>query len=225
MKVFAVIPARNEEPRIKRVLEEVRSFVDTIIVVDDGSGDRTAMTAQDAGAIVFRHAINRGQGASLKTGTIAALRLGADIIIHLDADGQHDPSFVPALIEPLRSGRADVVLGSRFLGLEPEAMPAVRRAVLIAARVFNRVALGIPHHVTDPQSGLRAMTADAARRIPFSQDRMAHASEILRMITRSRLRWMEIPVCIRYTLDTLAKGNKTSDAFKITWQLLIGAFQ
>ncbi len=225
MKVIAVIPAFCEALRVAETVRGAAPFADAIVVVDDGSSDTTAVAAREAGAIVLRHAVNRGQGASLKTGTIAALRLGADIIVHLDADGQHDPASIPALTEPLRNGRVDVVFGSRFMGVEPDAMPAMRRALLICARLFNRLALGIPRRVTDPQSGLRAMTAEAARNIPFTQDRMAHASEILRMVTRSRLRWMETPTRVRYSSDTLAKGNKSSDAFKIAWQLFLGFFQ
>ena len=225
MKVVAVIPARNESSRICRVLEEARPFTQNIIVVDDGSHDRTSDVAREAGAVVLRHQINRGQGAALKTGTLAALRHGADVIVHLDADGQHDPTAIPALIEPLQSGRADIVFGSRFLGLQPEDMPSWRRVLLHGGLVFNRLALGIPRRITDPQSGIRAMTANAAWRIPFSQDRMAHASEILRLVTRSTLRWTEVPVRVRYSAEVLAKGQRSADALSIVWELLLGAFQ
>ena len=225
MKILAVIPAFCEESRVAETVRGVMPFVQTTLVIDDGSRDGTAEAARAAGAVVLRHAVNRGQGAALKTGTVAALRFGADAIVHVDADGQHDPSAIPSLIEPLRSGTHDIVFGSRFLGMDPEAIPSSRRALLIGARVFNRLALGIPRSVTDPQSGLRAMTAEAARSIPFSQDRMAHASEILRLVTRSRLRWMEVPARVRYTPEALAKGQRSSDALKIVWQLLMGSFQ
>lgn len=225
MKVVAVIPARNEETRIGGVLADLWQFVDAAIVVDDGSGDRTAETARASGAVVLRHAVNRGQGAALKTGTEASLRMDAGIVLHFDADGQHDPSGIPALVEPLHSGSADVVFGSRFLGSGATAIPHSRRWLLEGARAFNRLALGIPRQITDPQSGLRAMTADAARQIRFSQDRMAHASEILRLVTRSSLRWTEVPVRVRYSAEVLAKGQRSSDALAIVWQLVLGAFQ
>ena len=224
MKVFAVIPAYREATRIAATLAAVRPFVDGIVVVDDGSGDGTAEAAHVGDVIVLRHAINRGQGAALKTGTEAALLLGADIIVHVDADGQHDPSFIPMLVVPIKEGRADVVFGSRFLGEEPEGMPKSRRIFLHAARTFNAVAVGIPRRVTDPSCGIRAFTARAAREIDFHQDRFAHSSEILRLVTRSKLRWLEVPVRIRYTADSLAKGQKMTDAFKVAWQLLMGVF-
>jgi glycosyltransferase involved in cell wall biosynthesis len=225
MKAVAVMPAYVEESRIAQAILETRKFVETVIVVDDGSTDATVERAREAGAIVLRHAVNRGQGAALKTGTVAALRLGADVIVHVDADGQHDASFLPTLIAPILEGRTDVVFGSRFLGVEAQGMPRLRRMVLTAGRAFSHYLLGLPRTLTDPQSGLRALSAAAARNIDFRQDRMAHCSEILRLVTRSSWRWMEVPICVRYTTDTLAKGNKTSDAIKIVWQLFLGAFQ
>lgn len=229
MKVIAVMPAFREEGRIGAAISGIRPLVDQIVVVDDGSGDGTVhgarSTVHGTDIIVLEHALNRGQGAALRTGTEAALKLGADIILHVDADGQHDPASIPALLNPIKQGQADVTFGSRFLGVKSDGMPLMRRFVLFGGRIFSSIALGIPRRMTDPQSGLRAMTAEAARRIDFRQDRMAHCSEIIRLVTHSDLRWMEVPTRIRYTTDTLAKGNKTKDAFKIVWHLLLGAFQ
>lgn len=222
MRVIAVMPAYNEEKRIGASIDGVRGFVHGIVVVDDGSRDATARVARAAGARVLVHRMNRGQGAALKTGNAAALKWKADIVVHIDADGQQDPSFIPTLVAPICEGRADVVYGSRFLGVQPEGMPATRRMLLQAARRFNMFAMGIPLTVTDPQSGSRAMTAEAIRRIRFHQDRMAHASELLRAVVKSDLRMIEVPVRVTYSPETLAKGQKSLDAFKIVWQLLIG---
>jgi glycosyltransferase involved in cell wall biosynthesis len=224
MKVVAVVPAYKEEGRIGAVVQALASRVDSVIVVDDGSGDATAREAAAAGAVVLTHSLNRGQGAALRTGVEAALVGGADVVVHIDADGQHDPDAIPALVAPVMSGSADIVFGSRFLGISAEGMPASRRALLWAARQFSALVLGIPRTFTDPQSGLRAMSAAAARAIDFKQDRMAHCSEILRLTARSGLRATEVPVRVRYTADTLAKGQKATDAFKIVWQLLLGSF-
>lgn len=224
MKVIAVIPAFNEAPRLGEVLVSVRPHVQEVVVVDDGSHDETSRVAHEHRVHVLRHRINRGQGAALKTGTLAALRLGAEVVVHLDADGQHnDPFILSHLLQPLHHEQADVVYGSRFLGLEPEGMPFTRRALLQGAHLFSCYALGIPRTVTDPQSGLRAMRARVAEDLVFTQDGMAHCSEILRWVTRSSYRWQEVPVRVRYTEASLQKGQKAADAFKITWQLLLGA--
>ncbi|MDD2785454.1 MAG: glycosyltransferase family 2 protein [Patescibacteria group bacterium] len=230
MRVIGVIPAYNEEKRIAAVLRESLAYLNEIIVVDDGSTDETsraAMGTDECGRVcVLRHAINRNQGAALRTGTKAALMSGADIIVHLDADGQHDAKDLPNLLQPVLDGSTDVVLGSRFLGVQATGMPLARRWLLKCGRWFNILALGISRQVTDPQSGLRAMTAEAARQIVFHQDGKAHASEILRSVTRSGLRWMEIPAHVIYTQDSLNKAgsNRTSDAIKIAWHLLVGTF-
>lgn len=224
MKVIAVIPAFNEAPRLGAVLASLQPHVDHIVVVDDGSQDETAEVARAQSVQVIRHPLNCGQGAALKTGTLAALRLGADIIVHLDADGQHDPLTLAGLLDPLRQNQADIVYGSRFLGIEAEGMPSRRKLLLRAARTFNSYILGIPHTVTDPQSGLRAMRARVAEELVFIQHGMAHCSEILRWVTRSSFRWQEIPVQVRYTSASLAKGQKASHAVKIVWELLLGSF-
>lgn len=229
MRVIGVVPAYNEQSRIAEVLRASLAYLDGIIVVDDGSSDDTyevAASVDPSRVTVLRHAVNRNQGAALRTGTEAALLSGADIIVHLDADGQHDPKDLPDLIKPILDGQADVVLGSRFLGVEATGMPLLRRWLLKAGRWFNILALGISKKITDPQSGLRAMTAEAARRLRFYQDGKAHTSEILRCITRLGLRWVEIPAHIKYTEDTLTKAgtNRTSDAFSIAWHLFIGVF-
>ena len=224
MRVIGVIPAYNEESSIADVLRACLPYLDRIVVVDDGSSDQTAQAAGLDGICVLQHPLNRGQGAALRTGTQAALKLGADVILHLDADGQHDPQNIPKMIEPIANGQADVVFGSRFLGIDPTGMPTGRRWLLRGIRLFNVMVLGIPKNMTDPQSGLRAMSAEAAQRINFHQDRMAHASEILRFVTRSDLRWQEVPAHIRYTEDSLRKGQKATNVFSIVWHLFVGLF-
>ena len=223
MKVIGVIPAYNEGEMALATAEACLNFLDHIILVDDGSTYNLPQYSENR-ITYLRHAINRGQGAALRTGTTAAVNLGADIIVHLDADGQHDPAQIPALLEPIKQNQVDVVFGSRFMGVEPQGMPRTRRMLLWAGRWFNTFAQGIPRSVTDPQSGFRAIRGSIAEQIEFKQDRMAHASEILRLVTRSDLRWQEVPVKVFYTAESLKKGQKNLDALKIAWQLFIGAF-
>ncbi len=221
MRTIAVIPAYNEASRVGGVVSAVRPYVDTVLVVDDGSSDQTSVAARYAGAVTVRHRINRGQGAALKTGTEGALRLGAEVITHVDADGQHDPLMIPSLIDPIRNGETDVVFGSRFLGIQPTDMPAMRKVYFQLAKIFNTMFVGISKDVTDPQSGARAMSRKAAELIDFRQDRAAHCSEILRLVTQSDLRWKEVPVHVRYSKETLKKGQSFLEAFRILWHLII----
>ncbi len=224
MKVIAVMPAFQEAKRIAEAVRGVRPRVDELVVVDDGSSDQTAKEARAAGAFVIRHRVNRGQGAALRTGTQAALNRKADIVVHIDADGQHDPQDIAALLQPIKGQRADVVFGSRFLGIQSDGMPLVRRVVLRGGRVFNAYALGIPKRVTDAQTGSRALNRRAATRLleRTTQDGRAHCSEMLKVLTDPALHWCEVPIHVRYTADTLAKGNQTWHAAEIVWKLFLG---
>ncbi|KKS44441.1 MAG: Glycosyl transferase family 2 [candidate division CPR1 bacterium GW2011_GWA2_42_17] len=221
MKIIAVVPAYNEAKRLGDVLLKLKTKVDGVVVVDDGSRDATEKVAREMGAVTLKHIVNRGQGLALRTGTEAALRLGADIIVHFDADGQHDDNFIENLIQPIKNGQAEVVFGSRFLYRE-QCLPMGRRIVLLVGKVFNMVFLGVSKKITDPQSGLRAFNKNAGNWLLnyLTQDRMAHTSEILAQIIKSDFMWTEIPVKIKYSAETLAKGQKGFDGFKIVWQFV-----
>jgi glycosyltransferase involved in cell wall biosynthesis len=217
--VWIVIPAYREEARLRKTLDELTSRYPNVVVVDDGSPDDTGVVAEDAGVWVLRHPINRGQGASLQTGIDFAIRRGATAIVTFDADGQHDPNDIPAVLAPVLAGEADVALGSRFLGATV-GIPLSRWVVLKLAILFTRVVSRIS--VTDTHNGFRAFTRAAAERLRIRQDRMAHASEILDEVRRLGLRYREVPVTIRYSAATLAKGQSSWNAVRIVWQLLIG---
>lgn len=214
MKVFCVIPAWNEEENIGRVVAEVLLVVDTVLVVDDASADKTAQVAEQARAQVLKHFLNRGQGAALRTGTDYALTQGADIIVHFDADGQFLASDIESLIAPLRAGEAEIVFGSRFLAANNQ-VPKVKRCLIMPlARLFNRLFLGVK--LTDPQSGLRAFSASAGRQLNWQEDRMAHCSEILWLAHRHNLRIKEVPMTVIYHNF----GQRLSGGFKILKDLL-----
>lgn len=221
LKVIAVVPAYNEAKRLGDVLLKLKTKVDEVVVVDDGSRDATQKVAREAGVVILKHVVNRGQGLALRTGTEAALRLGADIIIHFDADGQHDENFLETLILPLQENSADVVFGSRFLE-HKTFVPFFRRVILRGGHLVNRVIFGVPLVLTDSQSGLRALTASAATYLlnNLSQDGSSHASEILGIITRSQYTWREVPVKISYTADTRGRGQNKNilNGFRIIWQ-------
>jgi glycosyltransferase involved in cell wall biosynthesis len=217
-QIAIVLPAYNEAPVIEGVLDRLMPLGHHLIVVDDGSRDSTAARATRPGVVSVSHPINRGQGAALQTGITVALRLGADVIVTFDADGQHDPADIPALVAPILAGECDVVLGSRFRG-RAERIPLARRLVLRAAVWFTWLTANL--RVTDAHNGVRAFSRSAAERIRITMDGMAHASEILEEIAAHRLRWREVPVTVRYSEYSLAKGQRSSDSFRIAAQVLI----
>jgi glycosyltransferase involved in cell wall biosynthesis len=217
--IYIIVPAYNEAGCVGDVVRSLKSRSANIIVVDDGSTDSTAEAAQDAGAQIVRHLINRGQGAALKTGIDYALAHGAGIIVTFDSDGQHQMEDVDALIAPVLEGRCDVALGSRFLCRECQ-VPLLRRLILKLGVVFTRLASHI--RVTDTHNGLRAFSRRAAQQIRIRQDRMAHASEILDEIGRLKLRYCEVPTRIVYTEYSRVKGQRSWAAFRIVWDFLIG---
>ena len=219
--VWVVIPAFNEAAAIGSVITGLRAYAGNIVVIDDGSIDGTAGAAREAGAIVLRHVVNRGQGAALQTGIEYALRRGAWAIVTFDSDGQHSPADVPTLVAPLRNGSADIVLGSRFLG-STESMPRLRRAVLHLAVLFTRMVSGL--RVTDAHNGLRAFSRRAASMVHIQLDRMAHASELMDQIRRSGLVYTEVPVHVRYTEYSKQKGQRGVHAVRIAFDYFIGKF-
>jgi glycosyltransferase involved in cell wall biosynthesis len=219
MRIVTVIPAFNEEPRVAPAVADVLGFTPQVVVVDDGSRDATAQRATEAGATVVRHVINRGQGAALQTGTDYALQyLDADVIVHFDADGQMQGSDIDGLVTPILQGRADIVLGSRFLGQEAENLPRFRKLMLRGGGIFTALFSGL--HITDSQNGFRALSRAAAEAMRIKLDGMAHASEILDLVRVKSLRYVEQPVTIRYTLETLQKSPSNWRAAAIVKDVL-----
>ncbi len=217
--LWVVIAAYNEGRRLGRTLDGLRPHVPRVVVVDDGSADDTAAVALRHDVWLLRHAINRGQGAALQTGIDFALARGAEVLVTFDADGQHDPDEIERVAGPVLSGRADVALGSRFLG-RAVGIPWSRRLVLKVGVLFTRVFSRV--RVSDTHNGFRALSRAAATAIRITQDRMAHASEILDQVRRHRLRYVEVPVTVRYAEETLAKGQSSWNAVRIVGQLVLG---
>lgn len=217
--LWVVIAAYDEASRLPATLRGLCPRQADVVVVDDGSSDSTSEAALAFPVWVLRHPINCGQGAALRTGIAFAVERGAAIVVTFDADGQHDPSEIARLVAPIAEGRADAVLGSRFLG-EAVGIPWTRKLLLGAAVLFTRLFSGV--RVTDTHNGFRALSRLAAQRVRFVQDRMAHASEIIDQLRVHHLRFCEVPVTVRYTAGTLAKGQSSWNAIKIVGQLLLG---
>jgi len=235
-QIFFVIPAYNESFVISSVVRAVQKLCSNIIVVDDGSDDDTFSEAKSAGAEVLRHIVNRGQGAALATGVLYSLSKGAEIIVTFDADGQHDPSQINELIEPilqkksgcsvrvpipcLPAGRLDSFLKIKHFH---SAIPFSRLLTLKLALLHQWFFTGLK--VTDTHCGLRAFSRKAAEKITITQDRMAHASEILEEIARHRLSFIEVPVRVRYTAYSLEKGQRSlTGSIRILYDFFVGRF-
>jgi len=219
--VWVVVAAYNEGARLGRTLESLCRRYANVVVVDDGSQDDTGAVAARHPVWVLRHLVNLGQGAALQTGLAFALQRGASYLVTFDADGQHDPDEIPALAAPVLAGAADVALGSRFLG-RAENITLTRKLVLKGGVIFTRLFSGIK--VTDTHNGFRAFSREAALKLRITQNRMAHASEILDQIQTQGLRFVEVPVTIRYSAETMAKGQSSWNAVKIVAQLVLGRF-
>ncbi|HUR20376.1 MAG TPA: glycosyltransferase family 2 protein [Vicinamibacterales bacterium] len=216
--VWVVIAAYNE---VRRIGHAVRSVIDVgaqVVVVDDGSTDGTGDRANAAGAWMLRHPVNLGQGAALQTGIHFALARGASAIVTFDGDGQHHAEDIPRLVAALHEHHADFALGSRFLG-RADGIPWSRRLVLYGAVLFTRLTSGL--RVSDAHNGLRAMTRHGASALQIRLNRMEHASEILDQIAASGLRFVEVPVRISYSAESLAKGQRSSAAFRLLARLLL----
>lgn len=204
--IFVVIPAYNEAEVIADVIAEIRAAGDYgIIVVDDGSKDGTyERAAACAGVFALKHRINRGKGAATKTGIVAANRLGAEIVVTMDGDGQHDPEDIEALARPIREGRFDVVLGTR-----PRTTGEMPYIKIIANKIGNIVTwLLYGLHVSDSQSGFRAYSRYASGVIDTNADKYEYDSKVIREIKNHRLKFTEIPIQVRYTEYSMQKPQK-----------------
>lgn len=215
--VYIVLPAYNEHAVLKGVVESLLPYGYKLVVVDDGSRPALEPALRGLPLYLLIHPVNLGQGAALQTGIRFALSRRAEAIVTFDADGQHDPADIPGMIDALRE--ADVVLGSRFLEGARHNMPGARRRTLRLARYLNFLFTGLL--LTDAHNGLRAMTAEAARRLPLRENRMAHATELLHGIREQRLRWTERPVHVRYNDYTRQKGQSLWAGFRIVFDLLL----
>lgn len=213
-----VIPAYNEEKTIAEVVRSASGNADRILVVDDGSIDRTAVNAQSAGATVVTHMLNRGLGGALGTGIAAALHLGADTIVTMDADGQHRVEDAIRLFERLEEGDVDFVIGSRMLEGR-EGMPLHRQLANTIGNGLTWALFGL--WVTDSQGGLRAMTRFAAERIELKTNRMEVSSEFIKEIKDKNLRFAEVPITVIYTEYSLSKGQGLMTGLRTAAKLIL----
>jgi glycosyltransferase involved in cell wall biosynthesis len=219
--VAIVIPLYNEEKVIRKTLEDLlqKRPNDVVIVVDDGSSDKSYFQACVPGVYLLRHIVNLGQGAALQTGIDYAKKLGCKYVVTFDSDGQHCADDIEKFIEVLRKDEADIVLCSRFLG-KAENIPTTKRYFLKLAALVERVLTGIA--LTDAHNGFRAINVEKFPNFVITQNRMSHASEIIDLIKRLGMRYKELPCTIRYSDYSLSKGQSMMNSINILVEFFLG---
>jgi len=215
---IAIVPAYNEAHRISSVVLSLLHHVDEVVVVDDGSTDMTAEQAGAAGATVLCHEINRGQGAALETGQQFARDRGASYVLHFDGDGQFSVSDIAPAWQYLKEKQADILFGSRFLDQRSEIPFIKKRILLPVAKLINRLYSRMP--LTDAHNGFRIFSKKALQQIRLSQDRMAHATEIIMLVRRHNLCYVEFPVKVTY----YEYGQGVEGGMRVLRDLLVGKF-
>jgi glycosyltransferase involved in cell wall biosynthesis len=198
-KILVGIPALNEEIAIGSITLRSLKYADGVVVIDDGSTDRTAEIAALAGGTVIRHRKNQGKGSSIRDIFAYAQAIGADILVLIDGDGQHNPDEMPRLLEPLLKGEAEMIIGSRFLAGMKNKVPFYRRVGQEALTLATNIASGIK--ITDTQSGFRAFTKKAFSSFTFNNDGMAIESEMIVDAARTGLHIKEVPIDVRYDVN------------------------
>lgn len=213
----AVIPAHNEAATIGTVVLQTQPHVETVIVIDDGSTDKTAEIAQLAGARVCSHDQNKGKGAAIQTGFELGMTDDADTLVFLDGDGQHDPDSIPALVEPIENGESDLVIGSRTkqgIGTAPRHRKVGRGILNTITNAVNGT------EVTDTQSGFRAMRAGLIEEMIFEDTGMGIESTLLTEAVGAGAQVSEIPVQEHYPKTASSNHNPISHGVAVLSSIL-----
>jgi glycosyltransferase involved in cell wall biosynthesis len=213
-KAIAIIPSLNAERTLAKVVEDARRQIETVLVIDDGSSDRTSEVARNGGAIVLRHDINRGKGAALKTGFTWALEQGYEAVITLDADGQHLPGEIPKFLSEWRANGADLIIGGRA-HLFQHMLPRRRNANRFSAWCISKAA-GVP--VADSQSGFRLYSSKLLRAMELHTDGFDMESEVIVRAGRRGFRIVSIPIDLGF-VDGIATSHykPLKDTLRIAW--------
>ncbi len=212
MLIIAVIPAFNEENNIASVVKGTLNYANEVVVVNDGSSDKTGLVAKQAGATVINNETNMGKADAMYKGFDYALSKGADVVIVLDADGQHDPEEIPSFIEKINEGY-DIVVGARRFN--PDVMPKIR----IFANSFSSffTTLVCKTKILDSQSGYRAIRSEVLRKIKFSSHRYQIETEMLIKAAKCGFKIAFVPIKTIYRVQAKSKVNQIVDPLKFLW--------
>jgi glycosyltransferase involved in cell wall biosynthesis len=220
-RIVVCIPAFNESKNIEDIIKRAKRYASDVIVYDDGSVDDTTELAKAAGAIVIRHPSNKGYGAAIKAlFQIARERIGSDIIVTMDSDGQHDPDQIPTIVKPILDGGADIVIGSRFLDYDDkEKLPSYRS---IGIKAITKLTQSVSYNnLTDAQSGFRAYSKYALLKINLFEEGMAISTEILLKAKERNLQIKEVPITIKYnTGSSTSTHNPISHGIGVMYTII-----
>lgn len=223
--VYLVVPAYNEEKHVETVLRDISKLGYSIILVNDGSKDNTLNIARNVQKdypnqiYIVSHVINRGLGAALKTGMTDALKHDAKYIITFDADGQHAFEDIPKVLKPLQEKKVDAVIGSRIF----EDMPTTKRFANNVMNILTHIFYGIK--VKDSQSGLRAFSSEAAKKIDVVSAGYGVSSEFIKEIKNNQIPFDEVPITTIYTDETQHKGTNAIVGIKIMFKMIGDLFR
>ena len=210
-KLLIIIPAYNEELTIGSVVALSLKYGD-VLVVDDGSNDRTTQIAQTVGATVIRHEQNRGKAEALKTGFEYALSADYDIVVTIDADGQHNPDEIPHLIKPIVRDEADLVIGSRYLNESKKKIPLYRRLGLWVLNKGTNLATNIE---VDSQSGFRAMNRKTLKTLNLDSKGYLVETDMIVKAKEKGIRLREVPITVRYDVPNKHKKNPITHGLEV----------
>lgn len=210
-KVWVIIPASNEEKHIEGVIKNTKKFANNILVVDDGSKDKTSIIAEKSGAFVLKHIVNLGKGAALKTGCEYAIKKGAEKIVVLDADGQHDPKEIPKFVKALDN--TNIVFGYRRLN---KKMPFVLRYGNWFIFFMTKLLFGLK--IVDTQCGYRAFKAKVYNKIKWNAVDYSMESEMVANVGKANLKYHQIPIETIYS--DKYKGTTVIDGARIVLNMV-----
>jgi len=216
MKIIAVIPCLDEEQFIGDIVIKALTHVDKVFVIDDGSSDRTEDVARHAGADVIRHEKRRGAGAATRTGFLAALKAGADIVVTLDGDGQHDAAEIPNLTKPLLEGEADLAIGSRFVSPSTNMPPYRNLGIDIITWLYN---IGSKTKITDSQSCFRSHSRRLLERTDITRADFGFSIEVLVKARKNGMKIVEVPISCLYH-DQGSTINPIIHGFSVAWSVI-----
>jgi glycosyltransferase involved in cell wall biosynthesis len=204
MSITAILPAYNEEVSIGSMVLHARQHADHVVVIDDGSEDRTYEMAKLAGAEVIRHPKNLGKGMALRTGFEHAGKNGCSVVITMDSDGQHDPDDIQKLISPILNGEADIVNGSRYMNGNEDNTPFYRR---IGQNILDKATnLNSGLQITDTQSGFRSFARHTLPAFRFKSNGLAIESEMLMDAANAGFRIKEVEIGVRYDVGSSSEN-------------------